>query len=122
MTTSTLSQQSQRGWFDVLDAISLNEIALSLWVGLDFFFFPLLILQLVAGLLARRLLQAGTPTDSQVVTLRVLIFLQRQCQLLLMLWVILFFYFGVLSLREISSAGPTWGTLELLWRSTVPSP
>ena len=29
-----------------------------------------------------------------------------------MLWVILFFYFGVLSLREISSANPTWGTLE----------
>ena len=55
----------------------LNEIALSLWVGLDYFFFPLLILQLVAGLLAQRLLQAGTPTDSQVVTLRVLISLQR---------------------------------------------
>ena len=55
----------------------LNAIALSLWAGLDFFFFPLLILQLVAGLLAQRLLQAGTPTDSQVVTLRVLIFLQR---------------------------------------------
>ena len=55
----------------------LNEIALSLWVGLDYFFFPLLILQLVAGLLAQRLLRAGTPTDSQVVTLRVLISLQR---------------------------------------------
>ena len=87
----------------------LNEIALSLWVGLDFFFFPLLILQLGA-LLARRLLQAGTPTDSQVVTLRVLISLQRLCQRLLMLWVILFFYFGVLSLREISNAGLRfWG-------------
>jgi photosystem II P680 reaction center D2 protein len=29
-----------------------------------------------------------------------------------MLWVILFFYFGVLSLRGISSGGPTWGTLD----------
>ena len=28
----------------------LNEIALSLWVGLDYFFFPLLILQLVGEL------------------------------------------------------------------------
>jgi photosystem II P680 reaction center D2 protein len=40
----------------------LNEIALSLWVGLDSFFFPLLIWPLVAGLLAQRLLQAGIPT------------------------------------------------------------
>ena len=74
----------------------LNEIVLSLWVGLDYFFFPLLILQLVAGLLALPLLRLGTPTVSQVVTLRVLISLQRLCQRLLMLWVILFFYFGVL--------------------------
>ena len=72
----------------------LNEIALSLWVGLDSFFFPLLILQLAAGLLARRLLPVGTPTGWRLVTLRVLISLQRQCQLLLMLWAILFFYFG----------------------------
>ena len=48
MVTSTISrQQYQRGWFDVLD--DLNEIALSLWVGLDSFFFPLLIWQLVTG-------------------------------------------------------------------------
>jgi len=90
----------------------LNEIALYLWVGLDYFFFPLLILQLVAGLQARRLSQVGTLTDSQAVTLRVLIFLQRQCQRLLTLWVILFFYFGVLSLKEFCPLGPTWGTLE----------
>ena len=37
----------------------LNEIALSLWVGLDYFFFPLLILRLVAGLLAQRLYTHG---------------------------------------------------------------
>ena len=96
----------------------LNEIALSLWVGLDYFFFPLLILRLVASLLAQRLLQVGTPTVSQVVTLRVLIFLQRQCQLLLTLWVILFFYFGVLSLRGISSAGSNLEDSGILWRST----
>ena len=62
--------------------------------------------------LARRLLRRGTPTGWRLVTLRALISLQRQCQLLLMLWVILFFYFGVLSLREISSAGSNLGTLE----------
>jgi hypothetical protein len=56
----------------------LNAIALSLWVGLDFYFFPLLILQLVAGLLAQRLLLVGTPTVWQALTLRVLISL-RSC-------------------------------------------
>jgi len=100
----------------------LNETALYLWVGLDSFFFPLLIWQLVAGLLAQRLLRAGTPTDSQVRTLRVLIFSQRLCQRLLTLWVILFFYFGVLSVREISNAGSNLGDSGILWRSTVPSP
>ena len=33
----------------------LNAIVLSLWAGLDYFFFPLLIWQLVAGLLVLRL-------------------------------------------------------------------
>ena len=98
----------------------LNEIALSLWVGLDYFFFPLLILQLVLGLLARRLLQAGIPTGLRLLTLRVAISLQQLCQALLTLWVILFFYFGVLSLKEISSAGSNLGDSGLLWRSTEP--
>ena len=96
----------------------LNEIALSLWAGLDYFFFPLLILQLVAGLLAQLLLRAGTLTDSRAVILRVLIFLQRLCQRLLMLWVILFFYFGVLKLKEISSGGSNLGDSGILWHST----
>ena len=63
----------------------LNEIALSLWVGLDYFFFPLLISQLVAGLLAQRLLQAGTPTGWRLLTLKVLISSRQLCQRLLML-------------------------------------
>jgi uncharacterized membrane protein YhaH (DUF805 family) len=98
----------------------LKGIALSLWVGLDYYFFPLLILQLVAGLLARRLLQAGIPTGLRLLTLRAAISLQQLCQALLTLWVILFFYFGVLSLREISSAGANLGDSGLLWRSTEP--
>ena len=96
----------------------LNEIALYLWVGLDYYFFPLLILQLVAGLLARRLLQAGIPTDWRLVILKALISLQQLSRLLLTLWVILFFYFGVLKLRAISSAGSNLGDSGLLWRST----
>ena len=40
----------------------LNATALYLWVGLDYYFFPLLILQLVGGLLARRLSLVGTRT------------------------------------------------------------
>ena len=99
--------------------LSLNETFLYLWAGLDYYFFPLLIWQLVASLLARRLLRAGIPTDWRLVILRVLISSQQLCQLLLTLWVILFFYFGVLSLREISNAGPNLGDSGILWRSTV---
>ena len=96
----------------------LNATALSLWLGLDYFFFPLLIWQLVVGLLVLRLSQVGTLTDSRLVILRVLIFSHAKlCQRLLMLWVILFFYFGVLSLREISSAGSNLGDSGILWRS-----
>jgi len=83
----------------------LNEIALSLWAGLDFFFFPLLIWPLVAGLLAQRLLQAGTPTGLRLVTLRVLTSSRLLCLRLQTLWVTLFFYFGVLKLKEILSGG-----------------
>ena len=66
----------------------LNAIALSLWVGLDSFFFPLLIWPLVAGLLAQRLSQAGTPTGLRLLTLKVLISSQLLCRRLQMLWVI----------------------------------
>ena len=53
----------------------LNEIALSLWVGLDYFFSHCLYGNWWA-LLALRLSQAGTLTDSRLVILRVLIFSQ----------------------------------------------
>ncbi len=100
----------------------LNAIALSLWAGLDYFFFPLLISQLVAGLLVRRSLQAGTPTGWRLVTLRVLTSLQRLCQRLLMLWVILFFYFGVLSLKGTLSGGANLEGFGPLLLSTVHLP
>ena len=105
MTTSTLNIP-QRGWFDVLDDwIKRDRFVFVGWSGL--LLFPTAYLAIGgSNLLALPLSQVGTPTVSQVVTLRVLISLQRLCQRLLMLWVILFFYFGVLrDLREISSAG-----------------
>ena len=77
----------------------LSGIVSFLLVGLDYYFFPLLIWQLVAGLLVQLSLRRGTPTDWQVPILKVLIFSQRLCQRLLTLWVILFFFSGVLRLR-----------------------
>ena len=98
----------------------LHGIVLSLWVGLDYYFFPLLIWQLVAGLLAQLSLRLGTPTGWQLPILRVLIFSQRLCQRLLMLWVILFFYFGVLSLKETFSGGSNLEGFGPLLLSMVP--
>ncbi len=98
--------------------IGLNEIVSFLLVGLDYFFFPLLTLLLGVGLLARLSLQAGIPMDSLVPILRVQTFLQRQLVLQLTLWVILFFFSGVLRLREISSAGSNLGDSGILWHST----
>ena len=96
----------------------LNEIALSLWVGLDSFFFPLLIWPLVAGLLAQRLLQAGTPTGWRLATLKVLISSQLLCRRLQILWVILFCYFGVLSLKGTLFAGSNSAASGLSWPFT----
>ena len=52
------------------------------------------------------------PRTRQLVTLKVLISLQRLCQRLLMLWVILFFYFGVL---ESQGDFVRWIQLGGLW-------
>jgi len=90
----------------------LSGIVSFLLVGLDFFFFPLLILLLAAGLLVQLSLRAGIPMVSLVPILRARIFLQRQLALQLTLWVILFFFSGVLRLRGFRPLGPTWGTLE----------
>ena len=109
MTASLSPPISQRGWFDVLDDwLKRDRFVFVGWSGL--FFFPLLILQLVGWAYWHNVCyEAGIPTGWQLVTLRVLIFLRRQCQLLLTLWVILFFYFGVLKLRAISSVGSNLG-------------
>ena len=102
--------------------IGLREIVSFLLASLDFFFFPLLILLLGVGLLVQLSLRAGLPTDSLLPILRVQIFLQRQLALQLTLWVILFFFYGVLSLKGTSNVGSNLGDSGILWRSTVPSP
>ena len=116
MVASTLQQQ-RRGWFDVLDDWLKRDRFVFIG-GLDFFFYPLLILLLAVGLLVRLSQRAGIPTVSLVPILRVQIFLQRQLALQLTLWVILFFFSGVLRLRGISSAGSSLGDSGILWRST----
>ena len=78
MSSSTLSPPiSQRGWFDVLDDWAKRDRFVFVgWSGL--LLFPTAYMAIGGRALVRRLLQVGTPTDSQVVTLRVLIFSQRQ--------------------------------------------
>ena len=89
----------------------LNAIVLSLWAGLDYYFFPLLILPLVAGLLAQLSSRLVHPRACSSY-LEGANFLTAAVSRLLMLWVILFFYFGVLSLKGTSSA---WCQLGGLW-------
>jgi hypothetical protein len=102
MTTSTLNIPS-RGWFDVLDDwLKRDRFVFVGWSGL--LLFPTAYLAIGGWL-------TGTT---------VLIFLQQQCQLLLTLWVILFFYFGVLSLKAALSGGSSWEDSGILWRSTEP--
>ena len=80
--------------------------------GLDFFFFPLLILQLVSNLTGTSFVTSWYTHGLASSYLEGANFLTAiLSQRLLMLWVILFFYFGVLSLREISNAGPQLGGL-----------
>ena len=85
------------------------------WSGL--LLFPTAYLAIGGQLLAQLSLRAGIPTGWRLVTLRALIFLQRQCQLLLTLWVILFFYFGVLKAQgdfiRWCQLGGLWGFVAL---------
>ena len=86
----------------------LKEIVSFLLAGLDFFFFPLLILLLAVGLLGLLSSRVGILMAWRPPILRVQTFLLRQFLLQLTLWVILYFFYGVLSLREISSDGANW--------------
>ena len=96
----------------------LNEIVSFLLAGLDFFFFPLLILLLAVGLLGLLSRRVGILTGWQVPILRVQTFLLRQFLLQQTLWVILFCFSGVLRLKGISSGGVNLEDSGILWRST----
>jgi hypothetical protein len=98
----------------------LKEIVSFLLDGLDFFFFPLLILLLVVGLLGQLSLRVGTLTVLHPPILRVQTFLLRQLVLQQTLWVILFFFSGVLKLRGISSGGSNLEGFGPLLLFTVP--
>jgi hypothetical protein len=120
MVSSTLSQPiQQRGWFDVLDDLSV--IGLFLSVGLAFSFSLQLISLLAVGLQEPPLLPVGTRMALRVHILRGVTFLLLLFLLLLTLSDIAFYSFGVLKHREISSAGSNLGDSGILWRSTEPS-
>ena len=118
MTSSTLSQPiSQRGWFDVLDDwLKRDRFVFVGWSGL--LLFPTAYLALGGWLTGTTFVTSWYTHGLASVTLRGLISLRQLCQRLQILWVILFFYFGVLSLKGISSGGANLGDSGLLWRST----
>ena len=82
MVASTLTQQqTQRGWFDVLDDWANFAISF-VFVGLVWTTSSSCYLAIGGRTLVRRSLQGSTPTGWRLVTLRPAIFLQQQCQLL----------------------------------------
>ena len=116
MVASTL-QQPRREWFDILDDwLKRDRFVFVGWSGL--LLFPTAYLAIGGWLTGTTFV---TSWYTHGLASRALISLQRLCQRLLTLWVILFFYFGVLKLRAISSGGSNLGDSGLLWRSTEPS-
>ena len=121
LTTSTLSQQNVgRGWFDILDDwLKRDRFVFVGWSGL--LLFPTAYLAIGGWLTGTTFVTSWyTHGLASSPTLRVLISLQRLCQRLLMLWVILFFYFGVLSSGRFRPMVSNLGDSGLLWRSTDP--
>ena len=117
MVASTLQPQ-RREWFDVLDDwLKRDRFVFVGWSGL--LLFPTAYMAIGEPAYWHDVCyKAGIPTGWRLLTLRVLISSRQLCQLLLTLWVILFFYFGVLSLRGTFSGGPNLGDSGILWRST----
>ena len=99
----------------------LSVIGLCLSVGLAYFYSRQLISLLAGGLQEPPSLPVGTPMALRLHIWRGLTFLLQLYLLQLMLWDILFYCYGALKLREISSAGSNLGDSGLLWRSTEPS-
>ena len=85
----------------------LNEIVLSLWAGLDYFFFPLLILQLVATYWHNFRYVMVYPRVGRLLILRGPFSYSSSVNSCLTLWVILFFTLGSW-LKGLCQVVPTW--------------
>ena len=108
MTTSTLNIP-QRGWFDVLDDwLKRDRFVFVGWSGL--LLFPTAYMAIGGCLTGTTFVTSWYTHGLASSYLEGANFLTA-AQRLLTLWVILFFYFGVLSLREISNAGSQLGGL-----------
>ena len=113
MVASTLSPP-QRGWFDVLDDwLKRDRFVFVGWSGL--LLFPTAYMAIGGWLTGTTFVTSWYTHGLASSYLEGANFLTAACQRLLMLWVILFFYFGVLSLREISNAGSNLGDSGILW-------
>ena len=120
MVTSTL-QQPTRGWFDVLDDwLKRDRFVFVGWSGL--LLFPTAYLAIGGWLTGTTFvtswythgLASSYLEGANFLTAAVSTPADAMGHSLLLL--------GVLSLREISSAGANLGDSGILWRSTVPSP
>ena len=110
---------TNKGWFDVLDDwLKRDRFVFVGWSGL--LLLPTAYLAIGGRLTGTTFVTSWYTHGLASSYLEGANFLTALCQRLLTLWVILFFYFGVLSLREISSAGANLGDSGILWRSTEP--
>ena len=114
MVASTLQPQ-RREWFDVLDDWLKRDRCICglVWTTT----FPTAYMAIGGQLTGTTFVTVfGIPTGWRLLTLRVLISSRQLCQLLLTPWVILFFYFGVLSLRgtfTVVQLGGLWNFVAL---------
>ena len=118
MVSSTLQQPiTQKGWFDVLDDwLKRDRFVFVGWSGL--LLFPTAYLALGGWLTGTTFATSWYTHGIASSYLEGCNFLLLLYLLLLMLSDILFYSFGVLKLREISSAGSNLGDSGLLWHST----
>ena len=113
MVTSTL-QQPRRDWFDILDDWAKRDRFIFVgWSGL--LLFPTAYLAIGGELTGTTFVTSWYTHGLASSYLEGANFLTAAslCQRLLMLWVILFFYFGVLNLKATLSAGANLEALVL---------
>ena len=118
MVASTL-QQPTRGWFDVLDDwLKRDRFVFVGWSGL--LLLPTAYLAIGGWLTGTTFVMSWYTHGLASSYLEGANFLTAAVSTPAALWVILFFYFGVLSLKGTFSGGSNLGDSGLLWRSTEP--